>query len=690
MMNLEKIEGFLKEHFGNYPYCVWLGEIDSLELCLCHGRISKISPPLSYNVNQYKNYNFIQHNNHTFILFLLEENYQAIICIQDTSISVNKIVLDQLYLMFSCHYYKEMNKNNNKELDKMIESSQIISSTLDINDLFEKIIQIALTVIPVGNAGVFRLVDKKTNVLTPIATVGLKEDYYDYKTIVGKNISGRVFSEKKPMIFQSKEEILLAHKDDSDEHLNYLKNSVIAEAMIVVPVLFEEECIGTIGILQFSKNGKFSDKHLKLLQGFASQVAVAYNNAKLYKEVQNKLKTVIELSNELEEKNQLLQKGINVHETLTHLSLKNMGISKIIDETNRMMNLPVGYADFIENRIYQSRHSHIPLDLDLIYVLISEHNNSVFYQEINNLTYYFYPVILGSVLFSCIIIKCSLPLSQMDIVTIEQSSSVISLEIAKKMSLTELQYKKTHEYFNLILDKPDDEIVSLKGSQFNFMLSSYSFVALCEIPGSSEPYKSEARIQKLILKINQVFSDINKLVFCFLNKVTILFSFEDLTYINNIIYHLELIIYDWERSEKERIFGGIGSPTNNIKEIKGSYNEANKAILFLKNKSHSGIISYEKIGINRFFINQSNNEIKKFIEEIFSKLYSENHDLEKTLMLYILSNKSAVAVAKELNIHINTFYQRLKRIEERLEISFDNQEDVLKIHLACHLKDTFI
>jgi len=59
-------------------------------------------------------------------------------------------------------------------------------------------------------------------------------------------------------------------------------------------------------------------------------------------------------------------------------------------------------------------------------------------------------------------------------------------------------------------------------------------------------------------------------------------------------------------------------------------------------------------------------------------------DLEKTLMLFILSNKSAVAVAKELNIHINTFYQRLKRIEERLEISFDNQEDVLKIHLTCH------
>jgi DNA-binding PucR family transcriptional regulator len=53
-------------------------------------------------------------------------------------------------------------------------------------------------------------------------------------------------------------------------------------------------------------------------------------------------------------------------------------------------------------------------------------------------------------------------------------------------------------------------------------------------------------------------------------------------------------------------------------------------------------------------------------------------------------NKSAVLTAKALDIHINTLYQRLKRIETLMNIHLDNPEDMLKIQLAYHLKETFI
>ncbi|RNB89387.1 PucR family transcriptional regulator [Brevibacillus nitrificans] len=43
--------------------------------------------------------------------------------------------------------------------------------------------------------------------------------------------------------------------------------------------------------------------------------------------------------------------------------------------------------------------------------------------------------------------------------------------------------------------------------------------------------------------------------------------------------------------------------------------------------------------------------------------------------------------AKKLHIRINTLSQCLKRIEERLGLRFDSQEDMLKIQLACHLKN---
>ncbi|WP_286180268.1 helix-turn-helix domain-containing protein [Neobacillus cucumis] len=228
--------------------------------------------------------------------------------------------------------------------------------------------------------------------------------------------------------------------------------------------------------------------------------------------------------------------------------------------------------------------------------------------------------------------------------------------------------------------------------QFNFKFSSFAFVVLCEISSSLEPYKVEARTQRLLSKINQELLNINKLVFAFHNKITLLISVHDLTYVNTIVHHLGTIIKEWERTEKEMLYGGIGAPYQNIGDIAKSYNEANKALSFLVNRNTPGFVSYEDIGVNRFFLNYSTQEIINFTEEIFSRLRTDKaqtHELEKTLTIYIASNKSAKEAAEKLNIHINTLYQRLRKIEERLKLSFDRTEDMLKIHLACHLRDTF-
>jgi len=693
MLDLTTIQKFLNEKLKGVSYCVWLGNPNALELCLSNREASFIYPPHILDIDKTNNYILLEQDKKTYMSINLEENFQILICFFDKPNSFGKNECDHLYLLFSGVYYKEIYKTNNNELEKMIESAQTLTSTLELNELLKKIFKIALNVIPVGDAGVFRLFDDKTNSLVPLAMVGLRDDYYQYKTKVGENISGLVFLDKTPRIYQSKEEIMLGHENGSVEHLNYIKSNIIAEAMIVVPVLFEEKCIGTMAILQFSKNGRFEDKHLRLLQGFASQVAIAYNNAKLYKEAQTRLKTVIALGKELEEKNHLLQKRIYVHDTLTQLSLKNEGIKKIIDETNRILNIPVGCVNFLDNEVYSGRNSQLNINFDSISQLIFNQQSSPFFKEIDDQKYYFYPITVGTVLLSSIVIKYSEPLSQMDMVTIEQSASVLSLELVKKISLTELHYKKVHEYFNQILENPNDETLTSVGNQFNFKFSSCSFVVLCEIPASSEPYKAEARIQRLLLRINQEFSDINKLVFSLHNKITILFSIGNINYSDKVVDRLKTLVKEWERMEKESLCGGVGTPYSNIEGIIKSYNEANKAISFLTSRNKSGIIGYENIGINRFFLNHSNQEIEKFTEEIFSRLRSDklqSHDLEKTLRLYISSNKSAIETAKGLNIHINTLYQRLKRIEERLELSFDNPEDMLKVYLACHLKETFI
>jgi DNA-binding PucR family transcriptional regulator len=123
-----------------------------------------------------------------------------------------------------------------------------------------------------------------------------------------------------------------------------------------------------------------------------------------------------------------------------------------------------------------------------------------------------------------------------------------------------------------------------------------------------------------------------------------------------------------------------------------SYEEANLSLSYLKSRNKSELFFYEEIGVNRLFLQQPSDDIERFLNEVFVPLqteHGEHNDLEKTLLAYIKNNKSASNTAKQLHIHINTLYQRLKKIEKQLNLSFDNSEDALKIQLACHLRETF-
>ncbi|MFE4707640.1 helix-turn-helix domain-containing protein [Peribacillus simplex] len=691
MLNLTSIEKFIEKKFKNTPYQVWLGKHSMMELCSFSGHQPDVYPPPLPLNDKDTNYTFLQQNNITYMGMTFEDSFQVIVCFFDRNI-FNEFEFDHLYLLFSVLYYKEISKSKNKELEKVIEGIRILNSSLDLNELLKKIFQIALNVIPSGDAGVFRIFDSETNLLVPLTTVGLPEEYIQYKTRIGESTSGQVFIDGIPRIHHSKQEILMDRINISKENWSFVKNGDMARAMITVPVSLGDTRIGTMTILQFSKKKKFTERDLDLLQGFSPQVAIAYNNAKLYKEAHTRLNKVTQLSNELEEKNKLLQQRINVHDTLTQLSLNNKGIKAIIYETNRMLGMPVGYVDFLDSEFYPRNQNQKKFSIDNISNLISIHKNSPAFIEMNNQDYYFYPIIVGTALLGCIIITLSHPLSSMDTITIEQSGSVLALELAKKISMTEIHYKKVQEYFNQLLENHDQKTLIAKGHKFNLEFSTYTFVVLCEIPDLFEPFEIEARIQRLLSKIKKGFPKINKLIFGFHNKVTLLFSVPNTKDLNRIIHHIKMIIEYEERYDKNDIRIGLGTPYKEIKNIVKSYNEANKSLAFLINRNKFGLIRYEEIGVNRFFLNQPIQEIEEFTEEIFSQLRSEksqNKDLEKTLMIYISSNKSATETAKTLHIHINTLYQRLRKIEELLNISFNNAEDMLKIQLTCHLRETF-
>jgi DNA-binding PucR family transcriptional regulator len=96
--------------------------------------------------------------------------------------------------------------------------------------------------------------------------------------------------------------------------------------------------------------------------------------------------------------------------------------------------------------------------------------------------------------------------------------------------------------------------------------------------------------------------------------------------------------------------------------------------------------------LNKLFLNQSPGEIQQFINEVFLPLTSAHErktELEETLLTYFELNRSATKTAEKLHIHINTLYQRIRKIEHLLQLDLNDNEDSLKIHLACHLRTTY-
>jgi sugar diacid utilization regulator len=256
------------------------------------------------------------------------------------------------------------------------------------------------------------------------------------------------------------------------------------------------------------------------------------------------------------------------------------------------------------------------------------------------------------------------------------------------------RYKKTHDYFNELLQSQnyDADILSAKGKELGLDLSQYLFVSLFEISKSKDLQQLEADIYRLVTKVKKALQQYKILIYGFYNKATLLVSIPSPTETTAISETLRAILKRWNESEESYLYSGIGNPYQGIENISVSHDEANKALFYVSTKEDKTCIQYNEIGVNRLFLKQSEEEIAAFVDEILGPLQlnkKKTNDFEETLYTYIDCNKSATLTAEKLHIHVNTLYQRLRKIENLLMLDLNDPKDFLQIQLAYHLKENF-
>lgn len=597
---------------------------------------------------------------------------------------------------------KKSNSENQKALDHVInlmESFQAMNSTLELDEVLKKIMHYALDIVETAEAGYIQMLDETSNKLIIKTYVGFNHNISRFKVNIGESITGKVFRDGCVRLITSREEIYNSMRDLSEENFDFIEkshdNNQNIKSILTFPVSFGTNRIGVMALHCFDIEDGLSEIDLHLLQIFASQAAIALNNAKLHTELQKKLHEANHLSQILKETNTLLEKRTNIHNLLTELSVQNRGLNTIILEMNKLMNRKLVFVDYLERTFSPKHDKHFAKNLDDIFFLFKTKTKPAYvpiYDPVPN-DYFIYPIRSSTVLLGCLITEGSSPLSQLDNLIIEQGAPILSLEIMKLRSQTEIMYKKTHETYQQFLKVKNPRQAEIVAEELGIHNHYFLLTGLIELDGNIDPNSLENEALLLLAQLKGKISLKNSLLFSYNNKITIFSSVQNANQEALWTEIIESVIKWWNERYTIVARGGISTGYYYYGQAEENHLKAEKALLYLRKRKEKGIIHYKDIGISSFFLNHSSAEIDAFLRETFSELWTDqekNNEYIQTLFTYIQNNRSMTLTAKELHIHTNTLYHRIKKIEHILDLDFNHYEDYLKVQLGFYLFKTFL
>ena len=162
------------------------------------------------------------------------------------------------------------------QLAMLSEVSVAISSTLDLETTFQRIMDRAVQILNT-EAGSLLLVDRQRKELTFEVVLGPSgEELQGLKTSLGKGIVGTVAQSGKPLI---------VNDAPSDPRWNVAFDEAIGfktKDILCVPMITHDLVVGVIEVINKKDGSIFKQEDCNLLMSFSAQAAIAIENAQLF------------------------------------------------------------------------------------------------------------------------------------------------------------------------------------------------------------------------------------------------------------------------------------------------------------------------------------------------------------------------------------------------------------------------
>ncbi|MEE8575812.1 MAG: response regulator, partial [candidate division Zixibacteria bacterium] len=182
--------------------------------------------------------------------------------------------LDQRALMEQLHLSNIILESRVSELNALYEAGKSIGSTANINELLRKLVTLATTVTN-AEIGSIMLLDSTGESLTIEAAIGLDEKIVRKTRLpVGASIAGYVAKTAEPLVVDDIE------SDERFKRINRERYS--STSLLCVPLVIKGNTLGVINMSNKQTGDGFDKNDLKLLTTFASQAAVAVDDARQF------------------------------------------------------------------------------------------------------------------------------------------------------------------------------------------------------------------------------------------------------------------------------------------------------------------------------------------------------------------------------------------------------------------------
>jgi signal transduction histidine kinase len=198
-------------------------------------------------------------------------------------------------------------KLTEQDLDKFLEATRVITSTLRISDLLATVMQLASEVVRAEASSVL-LLDPATGELYFDVALGEKGGaMQQIRLKKGEGIAGWVAENRKSTVVNevAKDPRWTSRADE--------KSTFKTKAILAVPMMIRDRLIGVMEVINRADGQPFNEANEQALALFAGQAAVAIENARLFESIRQEKEKMATILAEMQEGMVLLDaKGILV------------------------------------------------------------------------------------------------------------------------------------------------------------------------------------------------------------------------------------------------------------------------------------------------------------------------------------------------------------------------------------------